>query len=492
MDYRDEKENDGKRVLLVEDNIDHARLMEIMIKHYQPRIEVIVAQSGIDCFEILDRMNVDLIVLDYELPMMSGLEVLSQIKEKKVKVPVIIVTGKGDENIAVQAMKKGASDYIVKDKGYMYVLPRVIVQTMEKFALETKLFESERKYQTLFDSIQDFISVQDKDLNITLVNEIAARMSQTTSGQIIGSKCYAKFFNRETPCDECPVLQTFETGQIHYLEKNHNKDIYSIRSHPIFDLNGALVNVIEIGQIITEQKLLEKQIIQSEKLATIGVLSSGIAHELRNPLNIIETARYYIADTYSETVPGLSDKLEIIHKNVIRASSIINNLLEFSRRSDKEQEAIDIHTQIDKTLSLIGKELISKNIELKKMYNDVPTLYFNLDALKQVLLNIIINAVQAMPNGGVLTIQTICQPDNSVDIEIQDTGKGISTKDMPRIFSPFFTTKEVGIGTGLGLYISHTIMQREGGKIRVVSEEGTGSIFTINLPIIDKMKGMSV
>ncbi|MBN2009225.1 response regulator [candidate division KSB1 bacterium] len=482
-------ENERKRVLLVEDNIDHSRLMEIMMKKHQPDVDVIVARSGIECFQVLDKKHVDIIVLDYELPMMSGLEILTQIQERKLKAPVIVVTGKGDENIAVQAMKKGAHDYIVKDKGYMYVLPRVIIQTLEKYALQMKLFESERKYQTLFDSFKDVISVQDHDLTITLANDIAAQMSRTPVDKLVGEKCYEKYFDRTKPCEDCPVLKTFKTGQIHHLEKTHNKEIFSIRSHPIFDIHGKLINVIEVGQIITEQKRLEKQIIQSEKLATIGLLSSGIAHELRNPLNIIETARYFISDTYGDTVSGLNDKLEIIHKNVTRASTIINNLLEFSRQSDVEREAIDIHTLIDKTLSLIGKELVSKNIDLNKSYEKIPPVFFNLDSLKQVLLNIIINAIQAMPNGGILGIRTQQNKDNTVSVEIQDTGSGIAQKDLPHIFSPFFTTKEVGVGTGLGLYISHTIMQREGGEILVESEEGVGSTFIIKLPVVETTRG---
>ncbi len=478
-----------KRVLLVEDNVDHARLMEIMLKKHQPSIEVLFARSGMECFSVLEKARVDLIVLDYELPMMSGLEILEQIKERRVQAPVIVVTGKGDEVIAVQAMKSGAADYLVKDKGYMYVLPRLVLQTLEKYALQKRLFESERKYQTVFDSIQDFISVQDNELTITLANDVASKMSRVPLDKLCGKKCHEQYFNSQSPCDDCPVLKTFDTGQSHFLEKHFHGEIFAIRSHPIFDEHGRIINVIEIGQIITDQKLMEKQIIQSEKLATIGILSSGIAHELRNPLNIIETARYFIADTYGENVPGLVDKLEIIHKNVSRASTIINNLLEFSRQSEKAREQVDIHLLIDKTLSLIGKELVSKNIELKKVYRDIPYVLFNLDSLKQVLLNIIINAIQAMPNGGLLTIATEKQDESSVDVHITDTGNGISPDDLPHIFSPFFTTKEVGVGTGLGLYISHTLMQREGGKIQVESVVGEGTTFTINLPAGEATEG---
>jgi len=380
-------------------------------------------------------------------------------------------------------MKQGVYDYLLKDIGYMYVLPKVVQQALEKHILQRKLFESEKKYQSLFDSIRDFISVQDKDLTITLANKVAAEMSNTPITQLIGQKCYERYFHRLTPCENCPVLKTFQSRNPAYLEKGDGYEIYNIRSHPILGLNNELTYVVEIGQVVTEQRRLEKQLIQSDKLATIGLLSSGIAHEIRNPLNIIETARYYISDTFGTGNPELVDKLDIIHKNVMRASTIINNLLEFSRPSNDTKEIINVNQTIDKTLSLIGKELVSKNINLRKEYHEIPKIYFNLDALKQVLLNIIINAIQAMRNGGELTIKTTLNGNYKINIQIKDTGCGISEKNLPHIFSPFFTTKEVGEGTGLGLYISHAAIQREGGEILVESQENVGSEFTILIPI---------
>lgn len=238
---------------------------------------------------------------------------------------------------------------------------------------------------------------------------------------------------------------------------------------------------------VTEQKRFEKQLIQSEKLATIGLLSSGVAHELRNPLNTIDTARYYLAGLPQLQDPQIKDKLDIIQKNVRRASSIINNLLEFSRYSEREREAIDINKLLDSTLILIGKELSTKNIKIVKRYQNLPMAFFNTDGLKQVFLNLIINAVQAMPSSGTLTIATARDNGKTILVEIADTGVGISKENMQHIFSPFFTTKAIGEGTGLGLYISHTIIERDGGKITVESEPGKGSTFCVQLPVDSKL-----
>lgn len=474
--------NKELQILLVEDNIDHSRLMTVMMKKYLPNAHITIAKSGAECLELVTHESFHIIILDYELPMMSGLETLIEINKRKIQVPVVFVTGKGDELVAVNAMKQGAYDYIIKDKGYMYILPKVIQKAIEKHELEAKLSESERKYQSLFNSIRDFISVQDRDLNITLANKVATSLSGDTVENLINQKCYAKYFQRHAPCEKCPVLETFKTKQPASLEITHKNEIYNIRSHPIFDAKNELVNVIEIGHIVTGQRRFENQLIRSEKLATIGLLSAGIAHELRNPLNIIETARYFISDIYGAENPELQEKLDMIKKNVARASTIINDLLEFSHKSRNSSRSIDINSMIDKILSLICKQLISRDINVIRDYKEIPKVEFSFESLNQVLLNIIVNAIQAMPDGGDLSICTELNDQNEVWIKIRDTGCGISAENMNHIFDPFFTTKEVGDGSGLGLYIAHSIMTREGGKIDVESKEGAGSTFVLILP----------
>ena len=166
-------------------------------------------------------------------------------------------------------------------------------------------------------------------------------------------------------------------------------DVYDIRSYPIFNVNGELESIAVYSKNITEKKGLEKSLIQSEKLATIGLLASGIAHELRNPLNIIETARYYIDEFLPEKSNDIPAKLEIISKNVKRASKIINSLLEYSRHSEYEHESIDLEKLVSNTLSLIEKEFVVKNIDYIFEGKPNTVAYFNMDSLKQVLLNVI-------------------------------------------------------------------------------------------------------
>ena len=352
----------------------------------------------------------------------------------------------------------------------------------EKKHLQGLILKSKKRLQTTFDGIKEIIFQVDHDYNVVIANKKFAELQASEPGEIIGKKYYEIFCNQTSVCEDCPVSETFKTLEPAFSEKENNGAIYEMWSYPIFDMEGKLESVAVYGHDVTEKKKLEKTLIQSEKLATIGLLASGIAHELRNPLNVIETARYYIDEFLAAEDSDISAKLDIIRKSVRRSSKIINNLLEFSRHSEHDRERIDIKFLIENTVSLIKKEFDAKNIEFAFVCSENYTTFFNIDTLKQVLLNLIINAIQAMNRGGKLTVQVGPGQQGWVNIRISDTGVGIPKENLPHIFSPFFTTKEVGEGTGLGLYITHMIIQREGGSIKVDSVVDVGTTFTIALP----------
>ncbi len=601
------------KVLLVEEDLDHAKVVRGSLRKYDPRFEIETTSSVNACLNRLAHTHYAVLILDYQSKT-NGLEILQKLAEKGIDTPVVVVSNQKEEEIGLEVLKNGAYDYIVKDKNYLSMLPSVVRQTIQKHQLELQLRESERKYhtifekandaifiikphnyillevnikasaisgfskeeligkqfmelycenqrtkakelidqtftngsfrddgltirskngelipvdinasviyideyqyilvivrniaekkhlqsqilnskkrlQSMFDGITEIIYQVDRDYGIIMANKKLAEYCNTQPEKLIGRKCYQVLFGYDEPCTVCPAKLTFETQQAEFAEKNVNDEIYEMCSYPIFTEEGGIESVVVYSKNVTEKKKLEKSLIQSEKLATVGLLSSGIAHELRNPLNIIETARYFIQEFLQDKNPDIDDKLEIIRKNVQRASKIINNLLEFSRHSEHEKEEIDLIKTIESTVALIGKELTAKGIEFTIESREDYKVYFSIDSLKQVLLNIIINAVQAMPKGGKLHICIEQSEPKWVDIKITDTGVGIPEENLPHIFSPFFTTKEVGVGTGLGLYISHTIIEREGGEIKVDSKVGKGTTFTVRLP---SSKGMVV
>jgi|Deesub1362A_J573_1020465.scaffolds.fasta_scaffold00105_75 signal transduction histidine kinase len=221
----------------------------------------------------------------------------------------------------------------------------------------------------------------------------------------------------------------------------------------------------------------QRQLVQSEKLASLGQLAAGVAHEINNPLtNISNNAQMLMREVNGK----YAKRLEVIEENVQRASRIVRNLLDFSRAPEFHPEYIDVNLLLDRSLELTKHEL--KKVKVVKDYDkQLPEILADPIQLQQVFVNIITNACQAMPNGGTLTLVTRFYR-NIVEIRIADTGVGIRKEDLSRIFDPFFTTRKVGRGTGLGLSISYKIVDAHKGKIEVESEVNKGTIFIIKLP----------
>lgn len=233
---------------------------------------------------------------------------------------------------------------------------------------------------------------------------------------------------------------------------------------------------------VSERKRLESQLIQSEKMAAIGQLAAGIAHEIRNPLGIIMNALYDLSEIVDTGNPEITEDLHIAKEEIARAQDIIKNLLEFSRESGTEMEEVNLNDLLRKTLQLMGKYLQTSNVKVVTAFGKVGACTANQNALRQVFLNLITNAVQAMPHGGMLRVHTQRDADKHVLIEFSDTGVGIAEDHLHRVFDPFFTTKEPGQGTGLGLSVVHSVIKRYQGNIAVRSKAGEGTAFLIELP----------
>ncbi|MBP1623055.1 MAG: multi-sensor signal transduction histidine kinase, partial [Acidobacteria bacterium] len=232
---------------------------------------------------------------------------------------------------------------------------------------------------------------------------------------------------------------------------------------------------------ITEKIQLEGQLMQAEKLSSIGLLAAGIAHEVNTPIAGISS---YTQMLLKETPESDRRKpiLEKIEKQTFRAAEIVNGLLNFSRMNGSEFKELDINQLIDDSLTLLNHQLQSSHITVDSQYDrSLPLVYGNSGKLQQVFINLFLNARDAMPSGGELAVQT-AMTDSMVIVDISDTGTGISEENIKRIFDPFFTTKEIGKGTGLGLAVTYGIIQEHGGRIFVDSDSGRGTHFRVKLP----------
>ena len=233
---------------------------------------------------------------------------------------------------------------------------------------------------------------------------------------------------------------------------------------------------------ISDRKRLEDQLIQSEKMAAIGQLAAGIAHEIRNPLGIITNALYDLSEIVDSDNPEVKEDLRIAKEEMERVQAIINTLLEFSRESRAELEHVDINDLLRKTLQLMNKSLQNSDVRVVTEFAPLSACQANQNALRQIFLNLITNAVQAMPDGGELRVRTAPLLDGRIQLEFADTGMGIPPEHLKDIFNPFFTTKAPGQGTGLGLSVVHSVVKRYGGDIHVQSQVNSGTTFTIEFP----------
>ncbi|MHC4323441.1 MAG: two-component system sensor histidine kinase NtrB [Planctomycetota bacterium] len=284
------------------------------------------------------------------------------------------------------------------------------------------------------------------------------------------------------------------------LIKNGEERIIAWHNTLLKDKKGHIIGTLSSGEDITERKRTEAELLRSEKLASVGQLAAGVAHEVNNPLAGILVYIKLLLKKYKQSKLQTEDtkkQLEKIGKETERCSRIIKNLLDFSRQTEVTLRPVDINRVIEATLEIIGHQISLDNIRTEeKLCPSLPLIQVDFDQIQQALMNIMLNAAQAMPDGGDLTITTSVAEGvkignsitNAVRIDISDTGIGIPKENLDKLFTPFFTTKEKGKGVGLGLSVVHGIIERHHGKITIHSNPVDGTTFSIYLGIIDEEK----
>lgn len=342
------------------------------------------------------------------------------------------------------------------------------------------------QWQATFDAISEPVMIITKDHKIVRANLALAKVADKDIRSVIGKKCHVIFAGRRSCCEGCPLLDAFKNGKPRNsrLEGNIGGRDYAVQAYPFNDEVDRKKSAVVHYRDVTEEKRLQQELIQQEKMAAIGMLAGGVAHEINNPLGGIIAFAQLIKRDLNEGDPLRSD-IEEIERAAMRCKKIVQDLLDFSRLSSgKRKQPLCLNPLIEKVIPFIRTELKSLNVELETAFQrNLSPVFGDANRLEQVFLNLLTNACHAMKKGGLLKISTFSDPSDSiVCVKVADTGCGIPKESVTKIFDPFFTTKDPGEGTGLGLSISYRIIRDHGGRIDVESKSGKGTAFTVCLP----------
>ncbi len=480
------------RVLVIEDSEDDAVLIgrQLRAGGYDPTVERVDTPEGVTA--ALDGKTWDAVIADYRLPRFDALGALTILRGRGLDLPFLVVSGSIGEDIAVAAMKAGAHDYIMKDNLARLVPAierelREAAGRRERRRAEEQLHASETRCRILFENAHDAIGVWDESGKLIDANRAYCDLLGYSREELLGGGVPPDV--GETLPDLLGRLREAGTLQGEFTVLHRDG------SRRIADVNGMRVApglYMSILRDTTERKALERQLQQAQRVESIGTLAGGIAHDFNNTLTGISGFADLALMHLSPAHPLWQD-LQRIRKQAEHAATLTRQLLAFSRRQILERKHVDLNEIVAETQAFL-RRVIGEHIDLTLA--PAPTLdtaYVDPVQVEQVLMNLCVNARDAMPDGGRLTIETAnvrlddafvrahpwARAGDYVRISVSDTGVGMDEQTLQRIFDPFFTTKEPGKGTGLGLAMVYGIVKQHEGLIHVYSEPGRGSTFKV-------------
>ncbi len=493
------------RVLLVEDSEDDAELTLRALKRAGYEVTHERVQTGEAMAAALDRQTWDAVVSDYSMPEFDAPGAFRVLRERDLDLPFIIVSGTVGEETAVEAMKLGVHDYLIKGK-LARLAPAVERELRDaadraaRRATEHALRESETRYRRLNEAGVIGITVTDTSGRILEANDAFLRMVGFTREDVENNKLdWSKMTPPEWRSDNTMAIeQLAERGVAPPREKEYFRKDGS--RAPVLVAAATLEGPrnIDITLDLSERKRLEEQLRTAQKMEAIGALAGGVAHDFNNLLSIILSYTSMIVDGLTPGDPNRGD-LEEVHKAGLRAADLTRQLLAFSRKQMLQPRVLDLNQTVTGMEKML-RRLLGEGYELSLLTaSRVGKVHADPGQIEQVVMNLVVNARDAMPKGGQLSVETAnvtldaeytsqhvgVAPGRYVMIAVTDTGSGIDVGTLERIFEPFFTTKEVGRGTGLGLSTVYGIVKQSGGHVWVYSEVGKGTTFKVYFPRTD-------
>jgi two-component system cell cycle sensor histidine kinase/response regulator CckA len=472
-----------------------------------PDADVHVAASYDEALAGMQARRFDVALFDYHLGGRNALSLLRELRQRGVDTPIIVLTGRGAEDVAVEAMKAGAADYLSKTTLTSETLERSIRHALalhgeevQRWRAEAALRASEERFRALVENSFDVLMLLDADGRVKYLTPSSVRHIGWTPEQLLGRSVF-EFMHPDDGARVGGHLREVldqPGGSVLGEVRFHHADgswriMEGVGVNRLADpaVAGIVVNVRDI----TERRKLEEQLRQAQKMEAVGQLAGGVAHDFNNLLTAILGYCNLMLDEIPETDPLRRDLLEIQSAGD-RAASLTRQLLAFSRRQMLQPQVIDINTVVTQLERLL-RRLITENVELRTVLApELRMVTVDPASVEQVLVNLTVNARDAMPAGGRLTIETAnvdlddtyavthmtMTPGPYVMLAVADTGEGMDAATRARVFEPFFTTKEQGKGSGLGLATVYGVVKQSGGNIWVYSEPGHGTMFKVYLP----------
>ncbi|MEB3217558.1 MAG: response regulator [Nostocales cyanobacterium 94392] len=483
------------KVLLVDDDEDDYILIRDWLSEFQlGECELEWIDNYLIAKDVIGCKRHDIYLLDYRLGAENGLKLLRFSIENGCSSPIILLTGRGDREIDIEAMKAGAADYLEKSQLNAPLLERSIRYALERKQTEQKI----REQAALLDVATDAIFVRDLDKKILYWNKAAECLYGCHKNEAIGKKTAEIWQEKKISVIQSALNTLIKNGswegELHQTTKLGKEIIVESRWTRLKEFENKAQSILIVNTDITQKKLLESQFFRAQRLESIGTLASGIAHDLNNVLApILMTAQLLESQLHDERSKRL---LPILINNAKRGANLVKQVLAFTRGVEGDRTLLQPKHLINEIKQVV-RETFPKTIQVS---DEIPENLWMISGdstqLHQVMMNLCVNARDAMPNGGKLTISannfTVdknyaqmhldAQLGSYIMISVADTGIGISPEILDRVFEPFFTTKELGKGTGLGLSTVLGIVKSHGGFINVQSNVNQGSNFQIYLP----------
>ena len=456
----------------------------------------------------------DLIVVDVIMPGMDGFEFCTRLRSlpQGAVVPILVTTSLDDTASIDKAYEAGATNFATKPLNWTVEIYRLdymlrsakIASDLLQKEHETRLAKED--WERTFDSITDVVTVLDKDLRVLRANKAAAKLFNLPQEALLGRFCHELSQGGNEACLDCPVGQVWSTGLPASAEIKCGPagNLFEITISPVTDAQGRITHLVHVARDLSEKKELEAELRQAQKMEAVGTLAGGIAHDFNNLLTVVQCcAEMLIAD---EAEAGRSNEnLDAILETAKRGSALTKQLLIFSRKKSNfsQKRPLDLNDSLKSICRMLEKGLAKTVVQQYRLAADLRQINADAGQLEQVVMNLAVNAAHAMPAGGTLTFETqnlqlgpdYChahpdaEPGDYVLLSVSDTGHGMDKLTQARIYEPFFTTKKVGEGTGLGLSVVFGIVREHNGFIACYSEVGVGTTFRIYFPAASPSAG---